>query len=82
MSDPENKEPKSMIDNLFDMAEQFVGGVENLAGYKEGVWKVEEVIDNDTGAETFEVTDRIRSFSTTNKDHAEWLVAALSGVKK
>ena len=70
--------PKSLLDSFFDAAEDFVGVAENLSGYKEGVWKVEEVIDSDTGEELFEVTDRLRTFTTKNKEHADWLVRVLS----
>lgn len=78
MTDEQGKQGKSLLDTFFDMAEAGVSGLESLSGYKEGVWKVDEVIDNDTGEEIYEVTDRTRVFATKSKEHADWLVAALS----
>lgn len=77
MSEDQEK-PKSLLDSFFDAAEDFVGVAENLSGYKEGVWKVEEVIDNETGEELFEITDRLRTFTTKNREHADWLERVLS----
>lgn len=68
---------KSLLDRFFDGADQVMDGVEKTAGYKEGVWKIDDIIDNDTGMEAFVVTDGRKFFSTTNREDAEWLRGVL-----
>jgi hypothetical protein len=75
MADSEVK--RDLVDSFFDTLEKAVGGIENMSGYKEGRWQIDEIIDNDTGAEVFTVTDRRKCFSTSSKEDAEWLLGVL-----
>lgn len=71
------QDKRDLVDSFFDAADKVIGGMESLSGYKEGVWRVEDITDNDTGQEIFTVTDGRKAFSTNSKEDAEWLKGAL-----